>query len=263
MQRRLVVVPVIISICVAVFLAWRLTFRDPVRQEWMVLNFLTSAELLGLGRFWTPLTAAFSHMELWHLLINMIVLWSFGQVMERLLGRWRFASFYLIAGIVSSLCHCLVSAVILHTPETPALGASGAICGVLLVFALMFPRHRILLFGVIPIPALLAALAFMGLDVWGLFAQSRGGGLPIGHGAHLGGAFCGIVFYLAFVRPRLSALRSPPGPRGGAVQITVTPTEARELSRLREKVELGGPSCLTAGERDFLKRMQQRAFQDG
>ncbi|MCB0356276.1 MAG: hypothetical protein KDD40_04675, partial [Bdellovibrionales bacterium] len=48
---------------------------------------------------------------------------------------------------------------------------------------------------ILPVPAIFGALAFVGLDLWGLYTQTQGGGLPIGHGAHLGGAFTGICYY--------------------------------------------------------------------
>jgi membrane associated rhomboid family serine protease len=133
---------------------------------------------------------------LFHLLINMIVLTSFGPPLERLMGPWRFLAFYLAAGAVGSLAHALVSNFLLDRPAQAALGASSALAGVLLLFALVFPRARVLFFFVLPLPAIAAALIFIGLDIWGLFAQVEGGGLPIGHGAHLGGALTGIVFYL-------------------------------------------------------------------
>ena len=117
-----------------------------------------------------------------------------------MLGRRRFLAFYLVAGIVASLTHAFVSAWILSEPGLPALGASGAIAGVILVFALMFPKERILLFGIIPIPAIWGAVAAVGLDIWGLVAQARGGGLPIGYGAHLGGAATGFIYYFLFLR---------------------------------------------------------------
>lgn len=54
--------------------------------------------------------------------------------------------------------------------------------------------------GFIPIPAIFASALIIGLDVWGLIEQTRGGTLPIGHGAHLGGAFCGLMYYLFRVK---------------------------------------------------------------
>lgn len=94
---------------------------------------------------------------------------------------------------------------LLSEPSLPALGASGAIAGLILVFSLVFPKEKILLFGLVPIPALWGALAFVGLDIWGLVAQTKGGGLPIGHGAHLGGALSGFLYFRFYLRPRLRA----------------------------------------------------------
>jgi len=67
----------------------------------------------------------------------------------------------------------------------------------------LFPKERLLFFFLIPLPAMIAALIFVGLDLWGLSAQAHGGGLPIGHGAHLGGAFAGILYYFLFLRRRI------------------------------------------------------------
>jgi len=166
-------------------------------------NFLVSWDALLEGRWWVCLSSVFSHSLLIHLLLNMMVLSSFGRVLEPFLGHLRFFSFYLGAGIFGSLVHAVVSAYLLEEPGLAALGASGAVCGVVLLFSLIFPREKILLFGIIPVPALMGALAFVGLDLWGLSAQAKGGGLPIGHGAHLGGAFVGIFYYFIAVRPRL------------------------------------------------------------
>lgn len=196
-RPRAFLVPVIISLNVVVFLMWNTSF---VSEYFMAENFLISWDNLVLGRYWDLLTSVFSHIAIWHIFVNMYVLFSFGSVLEEILGSKRFLMFYLVAGIVSSFFHAFISAYLLHSPDLPALGASGAIAGVVLVFSLMFPKQKILLFGIVPIPAMWGALAFIGFDLWGLFAQAGGGGLPIGHGAHLGGAFTGILFYFLFIR---------------------------------------------------------------
>lgn len=198
---RPILVPILIALNVGVFALW--SSADVQRLNWMQDNFLVSWVALSEGRWWTLLTSVFSHNMILHILINMFVLNSFGTLLEQILGRWRFLTFYLAAGVVSSLAHALVSAFYLHQPEIAALGASGAVAGLVLVFSLMFPKERILLFGIIPLPALVGAMGFIGLDLYGLFEQSRGSGLPIGHGAHLGGAFAGIVYFFFFIRPRM------------------------------------------------------------
>lgn len=194
---RAPLVPIIIGLNILVFLLWMFSGHSP---QYMEKNFSVSYSGVMDGRYWTLLTSVFSHTLFWHLLLNMFVLRSFGTLLERVLGSWRFLKFYLVAGVAGSLVHISVSAYILGVPELPAVGASGAISGLILVFALMFPREKILLFAIIPLPALFGALAFMALDVWGLISQAEGGGLPIGHGAHLGGAAAGIIYYFTSLR---------------------------------------------------------------
>ncbi len=202
----------ILAVNIAVYLCWLASNAMPGLRRFMVENFLVSPAHLAAGKLWTPLTSVFSHAELWHLLFNMIVLVSFGQVLEWLMGTRRFLAFYLAAGVVASIGHCLTSALVLGKANVYALGASGALSAVLLVFALRFPREKILIFGIVPIPAMVGALAFIALDLWGLSAQAHGGGLPIGHGAHLGGAAFGVIAWFAGLKDRLQPPPGPPAP---------------------------------------------------
>lgn len=191
------VVLVFLAINTGVFVLWQVLGQTPFMLE----NFLVSWDALAAGRTWTLLTSEFSHVWSLHFFVNMFVLWSFGPIVEYTIGSARFLSFYLFAAVVASLGHAGVSAFMLGQPEIPALGASGAISGVILLFAFIYPRARILLFGLIPVPALAGALGFVGLDVLGLIWQAEGGGLPIGHGAHLGGALTGMLYYFLVIRP--------------------------------------------------------------
>lgn len=194
----------IIIINILVFLMWHFPVGINT-PEFMVENFLISWDGLQAGRYWTLLTSAFSHNMFIHILINMYVLNSFGTVVAKAIGVKRFLKFYLVAGVFSSFCHAAVSMFILGQPDLPALGASGAIAGLILMFSLLFPQEKILLLGIIPMPAIVGALAFIALDVWGLIAQAGGHGLPIGHGAHLGGAVTGIIYYL-YLRKKMRSM---------------------------------------------------------
>lgn len=185
----------IILINIGVFLAWQFAFTQG-DVTFMAKNFLISYNSLAQGRFWDLLTSVFSHNSFMHIFINMFVLNSFGPIVVQVTGKRAFLAFYLTAGIFGSLVHALTSAYLMHEPSLNALGASGAIAGVILLFSLLFPKQKILLLGIIPIAAIWGALLFIGVDLWGLIAQSKGGGLPIGHGAHLGGAFVGIITFL-------------------------------------------------------------------
>lgn len=192
------IIHVIIFLNVLVFLAWMKASGSPEQLAWMNSNFLVSGESLRDGRYWTLISSAFSHSLLLHIVLNMMVLNSFGPVIESILGITRFLNFYFVAAIVSSISHVLVSTYIMGDPDIPALGASGSVSGIIILFSLLFPKEKLLLFGIIPMPAFIGALAFVGLDIWGVIAQADGGGLPIGHGAHLGGAFTGLIYYFIF-----------------------------------------------------------------
>jgi rhomboid-like protein len=201
------VVTIIIALNLVVFLMWQAPHLVG-GPRFMIDNFLVSWTGLRDGRYWTLITSVFSHSAFWHFFINMYVFYSFGRIMEIVLGSRDFAIFYFVAGLVSSFSHAAVSAFLLGQPALPALGASGAVAGVLIIFALSFPREKILLLGIIPLPAIVGALAFIGFDVWGLASQAHGGGLPIGHGAHLGGSATGVLYFVFFLRRRLRQLRS-------------------------------------------------------
>lgn len=190
--------PVVNALLIANIVVFVLWLIIPVQI--MAGHFLVSWTHLAEGRVWTILTAVFSHNMLLHLAVNMIVLTSFGPQLEALMGSTRFLVFYLAAGLVGSFAHAVVSSVVMERPDQAALGASSSLAGVLLLFSLLFPRSKVLFFFVIPLPAIVAAIAFIGIDVWGLIAQIEGGGLPIGHGAHLGGAAVGLAWFLAVRR---------------------------------------------------------------
>jgi membrane associated rhomboid family serine protease len=247
---------VIVGLNALVFLAWLLAARGSELWSLLAVNFMVSTNRLEHGLWWTLITAAFSHQELWHFLLNMVVLWSFGSVLERLLGSRLFVVFYLVSAVVSSASHCLVSSLLLGDDRIAALGASGAVSAVLIAFSLSFPRNKILLFGFVPIPALVGAALFVAIDLWGLFAQTRGAALPIGHGAHLGGALCGAVLWAALLRERLR--RSASRPR----QVPLAYHEVEVFERIRAKLNVEGPEALTPKERAFLEELRHRAIAD-
>lgn len=192
----------IIKLNILVFALWYIF--STTDSMFMFENFLVSWVHVEDGRVWTLITSVFSHNAFLHIFLNMYALYGFGSALESIIGPKSYLRFYLMAGIIASLSHCLVSAYLLGDPGLPALGASGAVSGVILVFSLLFPSEKILLLGLIPLPAIWGAILLVGLDVWGLVSQTHGSGLPIGHGAHLGGAFTGLIYYFLFLRSRFA-----------------------------------------------------------
>ena len=147
------------------------------------------------GRWYQMLTSGFLHAGLAHLVFNMLTLYFFGPAMEMLLGGRRFLVLYFGSLLAGSLATLLIHR---RDPAYRAVGASGAITGVLFGFVLFRPTAPIYMFFIpIGIPAVLFAAVYMVVSIWGL-RGGRGGSRRgvrggIGHAAHLGGAIGGIV----------------------------------------------------------------------
>lgn len=154
--------------------------------------------------YWPFLTNIFLHGGWMHIIGNMWTLLIFGPAVEDRLGSWRFLSFYVSCGVLASLTHFALN---IGSP-VPAIGASGAISGVLGAYALLFPLARILF--VIPIVifpfffefyALAYAFAWFLLQLLqgagGLLAPEIGG--PVAWWAHIGGFLAGIAL-VSFVK---------------------------------------------------------------
>jgi len=142
----------------------------------------------------TLVTSMFLHVDLLHLGMNMLFLLITGDGCERAMGSSRFLVFYLVCGVFSGLFHVYMN----QTSIVPAVGASGAIFGVIAAFAILFPfRWLIMLFGLIPVP--LPAIIFAFLMVLIETAYVASGGVPnIGHTAHVGGFLAGVFLTLLF-----------------------------------------------------------------
>jgi membrane associated rhomboid family serine protease len=159
-----------------------------------------SPALMARLIFWPPavtrrgelhrfVTYGFLHADGMHLLFNMITLYFFGAAVERIyagaFGVAGYAAFYLGALAVSILPSYLQHR---NDPDYRSLGASGAVSAVLFAFILVQPWATILVF-VIPMPALLYAVLFVGYSIW----MDRRGGDNVNHSAHLWGAGYGLA----------------------------------------------------------------------
>ena len=139
---------------------------------------------------WQPITYLFFHGGIWHVLINMFVLWMFGSELERIWGKHRFLKFYFITGIGSGLITMFFSL----KSMTPIIGASGAVYGVLLAYGLTYPNRQIYLYGIIPIKSIwfVIGIGFIA------FMSSFNNLSQVSHITHLSGMLIG---YLMLKRP--------------------------------------------------------------
>ena len=139
---------------------------------------------------WQPFTYMFFHGGVWHVLINMFVLWMFGSELERIWGRDRFLKFFFITGVGSGLITMLFSL----QSMTPVVGASGSVYGVLLAYGLTYPNRRVYLYGIIPIKSIWFVFG-IGLMA---FLSSFNNISEISHLTHISGMLIG---YLLLKKP--------------------------------------------------------------
>jgi membrane associated rhomboid family serine protease len=147
---------------------------------------------LGYGFYpWQLITYQFLHADFWHLLFNMMFgLWMFGIEVEHVWGSKKFLIYYLFCGVAAGLAQLFLSP-IFEPVLGPTIGASGAIYGVLIAFAVMFPNRYVFLYFLIPIKV---KYFVIGLIVLGV--MSVGGPSNIANLAHLGGALAGYLYIL-------------------------------------------------------------------
>ena len=129
-----------------------------------------------------------------HILINMFVLIMFGPQMESIMGGKRFLNFYLFCGVVGGLLTAFID-----PSPIPVLGASGAISGLILAFAMYFPRNKLLLFFFIPMEARLMAQLFAAFSLVMIILDATGADLGrmggISHFGHLAGMIAAVIFF--------------------------------------------------------------------
>jgi len=142
---------------------------------------------------WQLISYQFLHGDFGHIFWNMFILWMFGMEIENYWGSKKFLIYYLLSGIGAGLCHLFISPLI-GGGLAPVIGASGAIFGVTIAFAMIFPNRYIFLYFFIPIKA--KYLIGFYLIAYNLLPLLYGEQSNIAHLAHLGGALTGFIFIL-------------------------------------------------------------------
>jgi membrane associated rhomboid family serine protease len=150
----------------------------------------------GYFHAWQLLTYGFLHdpHNVAHIFFNMFALFMFGRSLEKYWGGRRFLVFYLVCVLAAGLTQLAVTAT--TSVVGPTLGASGGVFGVLLAFAWLFPRERLIILPIpIPLPAWLVVTLFAVLELFfGVTGRLQG----FAHFAHLGGMLGGALCLLAF-----------------------------------------------------------------
>jgi membrane associated rhomboid family serine protease len=223
---------------------------------------------------WTLITYMFAHGGGWHLALNMIVLFFFGPPLEQRWGSSEFLKYYFLCGLGGAALSFVFA------PMSPIIGASAAVYGIMLAFAMFWPDSPIYIWGILPIKAKYLVIFMAVLSIMSMFGSGRGDN--IAHAAHLGGFAAGFIYL---------RLGSPGGGMGGlrrmmqrrklkvvsrddsartAKPVRSAPTSPRrrgsgeeeklldELDRVLEKISTQGMSSLTTQERKLLDEVSRK-----
>lgn len=161
-----------------------------VRDVYAYLALIPGA-VLKLGWVWQPFTYMFVHAGMNHLLFNMLGLFFFGTAVEKALGSREFVLFYLLTGTLAGV-FSMAAFVLGGAYNTVLVGASGAVYAVLLAYAVINPRARIFIWGILPVQAPLLVAGYTVIELW---SQLFGAGGGVAHLTHLAGfAFAALYF---------------------------------------------------------------------
>ena len=211
--------------------------------------------------FWQIFTYMFLHStdNFLHIFMNMYALLIFGLPVEQAWGRKRFLQYYLFTGVGAGISILIIN--FLSGENTPTIGASGAVFGLLLAFGVLYPNAEILLFFFIPIKAKYLVVLYGGLEIYGLV--STGAQSPISHAGHLGGLLFGIIYFLAFRKRMILFKTKKLGAKLGEklerpqVKTFINRSqEAELLIDLLKKIKTQGPHSLTDDEYQRLKYLE-------
>ena len=176
---------------------------------------LTPYDIIHRGFLWEFVSYLFLHSGLFHILFNMLTLWMFGAALESTWGDRQFLEFYFFCGIGAAVVTIAIAyatafhplAFLALRPWTPTIGASGAIYGVMVAFAIYYGDQEFMMF---PLPFMIRAKYLVGILIFISVAYALGAGGPEGVAqfAHLGGAFFGWVYVRFLPRKGLTFLFS-------------------------------------------------------
>ncbi len=216
-------------------------------------------------RPWSLASYMFLHGGMGHLLFNMIGLYFFGPRLEDRLGTKGFLWLYFLSGIGGAVFQTAFAT------SAPMVGASGAVYGLLVGYALYWPRDRILVFFVLPMEVWLAVTLYMIYSLYAGMGNLQGG---VAHFAHLGGAGFAFGFLKWWDWKKGAAKRDfqrklkPDATSGGFMGDRLARERWRgisvdslhelnreEVERLLSKAADEGASSLTQSEREFMDRM--------
>ena len=186
------VTPAIKALMIANVAAYLVALMVPA----VTLEFgLRPADVIGQLHVWQLVTYMFLHGGVFHILFNMLALWMFGVELERMWGSTFFTKYYFVTGVGAALTTLILSLAPVPFANqlfySLTIGASGAVYGILLAYAMYFPNRPIYVYFVFPIPAKYFVMIMGAISLLSSMNEPGGG---IAHTTHLGGLVAGYLY---------------------------------------------------------------------
>jgi membrane associated rhomboid family serine protease len=219
-----------------------------VKQPWHAFQFLTYGFLHDVWHFQ-------------HIIFNMIALWFFGRSVEYRYGKREYLTFFLVSVVVSGATY-LAGEFVAHRElrEIPSiLGASGGISAIVILFCLNFPHQILYVWGVLPIPAWVLGILFIGQDIFGAIGRQSTDGPNVAFTAHLGGALFAFLYFqsgwrIERILPSSSTLRRlQPKPKLKVHDPESAEETEQAVDEILKKIQDHGRDSLTRRERRILE----------
>lgn len=220
--------------------------------NWFSIFGLVPVKVVHHYSFWQLATYLFFHGGIWHLLINMLMLFFFGCSLERKWGIKKFLRFYFITGVGAGICTILTSI----NSTIPVVGASGAIFGLLVAYAVLFPETTVFMFFMFPMKIKYAVYIFGIINLFGALGNKGGN---IAYIAHLGGGVLGYIYVnreniIPNIKGKIISLikrRKEKNRKRGDENLN------KEVDRILEKVSDSGIENLTLREKRILEKKRE------
>ncbi len=233
-----------ISVFVVMFLI------DPLANFFFHWFSVYPATVLTSLQIWRVVTYQFLHANTWHIFGNMLILFFFGPMLERLWGSRKFLTFYLVCGAIGGLLYPFL-VLVGWLNVAYLVGASGSILGLLAAGAILFPNMMIYILGIIPVKLRILAIIFAAISIISLLRPDQFTNAG-GEAAHLGGMVAGAVYVLSQSWRDKFRLKQ----RSGAWQKKVSAQRNLqvEVDRILKKVHSEGIQNLTVKEKRILRQ---------
>ena len=204
---------------------------------------------------WQPFTYMFLHGDFWHLFFNMLMTWLFGNTLEAVWGPRRFLKYYIACGLGGALFSAIFT-----FDGPPIVGNSGAVFGLYLAFAMMFPNQYIYVNFLLPVKAKYLVTF---LVVFQLLQGLRGAS-GIAYFAHLGGMAAGLLFFKNEIRnSRLGMrLRGATASYGQSKKKEWESQEDAKIDSILDKIAAKGFDNLSATEKRILENYSRKQKED-